>query len=416
MFFSYSLGLTERSPEIIQHAALDAIVSHPEFIKKLDVDFQNEFYSFDETAWIQALQSLDQQRLEHLCGFFRSFYSHFMQEREALPKSYLTLAAHLCSLTTKLLLSDCQRNPVCNLDAANPWMFKLYIDLRMWEAVQMQDETLPAPDLETLLPEVKKRCLKLYPPGLTLDDMTAENEYAVCDKVRMRNLLPDNQKDLKKGEEEIIDEFEFSPAATRQALIGLLHFIDVRARYVRGYNTAVAECSDMTQQIYNYLSGFVEMGDVPITKDNALEYLFEVKLFDLLTEVWNSNYHVEYAYSGFHFGYIGFGKFYFPRTTFELRKKILKLCPHLKSYEALTVSVNPQKVKDEKDQTTPGAWVDESEMLRQVCAAEMMQDAQDLSDAMNRSSLKGIIVGSRGISGAGKQRVPCNNSFAFNHL
>ena len=158
----------------------------------------------------------------------------------------------------------------------------------------------------------------------------------------------------------------------------------------------------MTQQIYNYLSGFVEMGDMPITKDNALEYLFEIKLFDLLTEVWNSNYHVEYEYAGFHFGYIGFGQFYFPRTTFELRKKILKLCPNLKSYEALTVSVNPQKVKDEKDQTTPGAWVDESETLRQKCIAELLQNARHLSDLMDQSPLKGIIIGARGISGAGK--------------
>ena len=235
LLFSYYLGLTERSPAILQHASLDDIVSHPEFIMKLDVDFQKELYSVDETAWIQAMQSLDQQRLEHICGLFRSMYSHFLQKKETLPKSYLSLAAHLCSLTTKLLLSA-QRNPVYNLDAANPWMFKLYIDLRKWEAFQMQDEALAAPDLETLLPEVKKRCLKLLPHGFTLEDITAENEYAICDEVRMRNLLPANQGDVKKGEE-IIDEFEFSPVATRWALLGLLHFFDVRARFVRGYNT-----------------------------------------------------------------------------------------------------------------------------------------------------------------------------------
>lgn len=377
--FSYSLGFTERSPAILQYTTLDDIM-------KLDGDFQNELDSVDETAWMQAIQSLDHQRLEHLCVLFRSMYSHFLQQ-----KSDLSLASHLCSMTTKLLLSI-QKNPVYNLDAANTWMFKLYIDLKKWE----QDDALAA-----LLPEVKRRCLKLLPQGFTLEDITPANEHAICNMVRMRNLLPNNQRDLKKGKE-ITDEFEFSPVATRRAFLGLLNFFDDRARFLRGYKIAIAESSDMVQQIYNYLSGFVEMGDVPITKENALEYLFLIKLFDQLMEVWNSNYHVEYKYEGFKFGYIGFGQFYFPRTTFELRKKILKLCPNLKSYEALTVSVNPQKVKDEKDQTTPEAWVDESETFRQICTAELLENARHLSDLMNQSPLNGIIVGTRGISGAGK--------------
>jgi hypothetical protein len=56
----------------------------------------------------------------------------------------------------------------------------------------------------------------------------------------MRNLLPVNQKDVKKGEK-ILDEFEFSPVAMRGALLGLLHFFDYRARYIRGYNTAISD-------------------------------------------------------------------------------------------------------------------------------------------------------------------------------
>lgn len=400
LYFSYSFGLSEKCPSIIQRAALDDIVSDPDFIRQLDIDVQNEFYSLDEAAWIEAMHSLDQQQLEQLCVLFRSMSNHFLQNKESLPKLHFDLAAHLCSLTTKQMLSV-QKNPVYNLDAVNPWYFKLYIDLRKWQVLQMQDKTLPGPDLETLLPEVQKLCSKLLPQGFSLDDVTEENEYAICHEVRMRNLLPTNRGDKKKGEE-IFDEFEFSPAQTRQALMGLLHFIDVRARYLRGYEVTINKDGDMTQRIYNYLSGYIELSDIPITKENALEYLFLIKLFDLMTEVWNSNYHVEYSYAGFHFGYIGSGQFYFPNTTFELRKKILKLCPTLKSYEALTVSTHPQKVKDEKDYETSGAWVDESETLRQKCIDGLLESALHLSNLMGQSPLQGIIVGARGISGAGK--------------
>lgn len=401
LYFSYYLGLSESSPPILQHADLNAIASHPEFSSELDTFFQNELFYMDETEWIQAIKKLDQQRLEHICGLFRSFYRLFLQTREALPESYVTLAAHLSSITTKVLLSA-QKNANLNLDAINPWIFRLYIDLKKWEEFHRQDEALVTPEHQKLLPIVQKRCLKLLPQVFTLDDVTEENEYAICEEVRMRNLLSTNQGDSDRGEE-IFDEFEFSPVAMRREFIGILNFFDDRARFARGYHVAVKEAGEMTQQIYNYLSGYVEMSDVPITEDNALDYLLEIKLFDILAEMWNSHIHIDYEYfGGIHFGYIGFGEFYFPRTTYELRKKILKLCPNLKSYEALTISVKPEKVRDEKDQTTPGAWVEESESLRQMCIADLLKSAQHLSDMMEQSPLKGIVVGTRGISGAGK--------------
>jgi hypothetical protein len=401
LLFSYYFGLSNRSPPILQHVDLDAFVSHPEFSSELDLFFQNEFSFVDETAWIQALQKLDQQRLEHICGLFRSFYRLFLQSREVLPNSYASLAAHLNNIITKILLSA-QKKADYNLDAINPWMFRLYIDLKNWGVLQMQDETLETPDLQRLLPKVQSQCLRLLPPAFALEDITEENEYAVCEEVRMRNLLPTHQGDLDRGEE-IVDEFEFSPLIMRRAFIDLLNFFDDRADFVRGYHLAVKECNEKTQQIYNYLSGYVEMSEIPITKENALDYLLKIKLFDILADVWNSHTHVDYEYfGGIHFGYIGFGQFYFQRTTYELRKKILKLCPTIHSYEALTLSVNPHKVQDEKEQTTPDGWVDESETLRQMCIADLLKSAQNLSDVMNQSPLKGIIVGTRGISGVGK--------------
>jgi len=401
LFFSYYLGLSDRLPPALQHTNLHEIVSHSEFISALDDHFQKEFFLVDETVWIRAIQELDQQRLEHICVLFRCFYRLFLQNRESLPEFYVSLAAHLSNITTKIMLSA-QKNPGLNLDAINPWMFKLYIDLKKWEALQKEDKTLMAPEFHTLLPILQERCLRFMPNAFTLEDVVEENEYAICKAVRKKNLLPTHQGNWDKGEE-IIDEFEFSPSVMRKDFLHIADFFDNRARYIKGYRVAIYEKSEMVEGIYNYLSGFVEMSDVPITEDNALDYLLLIKLFDLMAEVWNSHYHVDYeCNAGIHYGMRGFGQFYFPRTTYELRKKILKLCPQIKSYEALTVSLNPQKVRDEKEDITPGGWIDESETLRQMCVDDLLKKAQHLSYMMEQSPLKEIVVGTRGISGAGK--------------
>lgn len=402
LFFSYSLGLSDSSPSILQHSTLSAILSDSEITSKLDSSMQKEFAVVDEEAWVQAIQPLDQQRIEHICMFFRTFYHFFLQNREALPRFYLSLAANLNSLTTKIFLTMNRANDNFNLDAVHPWMFRLYIDLKKWEILKQQEPSITTPDLVTLLPQMQRECLRLMPHPYTLEEITEENEYEICQKVRMRNLLPTIQGDLNKGEK-IIDEFEFSPAAMRHAFIGILYFFDDRARFANGFDVAIKQSNEVTQQIYNYLSGYVEMDALPITEDNALKYLLYIKLFDAMTEVWNSHYHVDYEYfGGIYVGFRGFNQFYFPRSTFELRKHILQLCPLLKSFEALTVSVNPQKVRDEKDQINPEAWVDESDKLRQKCVEDLRSNAQYLSDMMDQSPLKGKIVGTRGISGCGK--------------
>lgn len=401
LYFSYYLGLTDCLPPILQYDNLEAIASDPEFSTYVDTLFENAFIYIDETAWIFEMQKLDHQRLENICNFFRCFYRRFLQHKDTLPKFYKSLAAHLCGITTKVFLS-LQANGNYNFDAINPWMFKLYIDLKKWDKLIQQDNDPVFPDLSTLLLIVQKKCLNLLPVTFTLEEITEENEFAICEEVRMKNLLPHNQSNLDKGEE-IIDEFEFSPVAIRKALIYILDFFDHKARFAKGYYVGFKEFKEITQQIYNYLSGYMEMDEMSINENNALEYLFEVKLFDLIMQVWNSHYHVDYEYyGGMHYGYIGFDKFYFPRSTYELRKHILKMCPHLYSYEAFTISVNPEKVRDEKDETTPCGWVEESEKLRQRCIDDLLISAQYLSEMMAKSPLQGIIVGTRGISGAGK--------------
>lgn len=401
LYFSYYLNLSESVPAILQQNDLNSIVCNPEFYSELDRLFHKELFTFDELLWIQAIQKLDQQRLHDICTFFRSFYRFILENRESFSDAYLSLASSLIKVTTEIMLSS-QKRADYNLDAINPWMFKLYNDIKKCEKLEMKDKVYPNPDTGTLFLEVKNQCLKLLPDSHALKDITEENEFIICEKVRMRNLLPSIQKDLSTGEK-IIDEFEFSPLAMRKAFIGLLNFFDDRARFLRGDYIAVKDSDEKIQQIYNYLSGYIDIDELPINKDNALDYLLEIKLFDLLADVWNSHYHVDYEYyGGMHFGYIGFDQFYFLRTTYELRKKILKICPGLKSYEALTISVNPDAIREEKDNVTSGAWMDEFEILRQDCIEDLLKKAQYLSAMMEQSSLKSIIVGTRGVSAAGK--------------
>jgi len=392
LFFSYYLGLSDRLPPVLQYANLHEIVSHSEFISALDVHFQKEFFLVDETVWIRAIQELEHQHLEHICVLFRCFYRLFLQNRDSLPEFYVSLAAHLSNITTKVMLSV-QKKPDLNLDAINPWMFKLYIDLKRWEALRKEDKTLPAPEFHTLLPILQEQCLRLLPSAFTLEDIAEGNEYAICEGVRMRNLLPINQWRVDR-DQEIWDEFQSCPQVRRRELGYFLNFFSHRTHFVMGYELDVEGNGSMIEQIHNYLSGYVEMSDIPVIEDNALDYLRFIKIFD-------------------HAGYIGFNRFYYPRTTYELRKQILKLAPHLKTYEVLTVSLNSQKVRDERDEITPGAWVDESESLRQICIDDLLKRAQHLSDMMEQSPLKGIVVGTRGISGAGKSTFLKGNILPF---
>lgn len=385
LFFAYYFGFNDSSPSILHHANLKTIV--------FDSNVALEFETFikkglNETEWIRALQKLDQQRLEHICGLFRSFYRLLLQNRNSLPEIYVSLAAHLSSIITQALLTA-QENGNHHLDAINPWMFKLYLDLKS------------RPFESFFLPKVQERCLKLLPRNFNLEDISEENEFKVCEAVRMRNLMPHNQGDLSKGKD-IFEEFEFNEYDMRRAFINLMQFLGNRVRFAKGEQVSVEASQGVTQKLYNYLSGFIEMNDMSMTEDNALDYLLEIKLFDLLVEVWNSHYPIDIDLGKYHFGFRSFDQFYFPRTTYELRKRILKLCPYLKSYEALTTSLDPDRINEAKEQTTPNGWIEEEKKARQLCIDEFLKNAHSLFDIKEQSPLSNLVIGVRGVSAAGK--------------
>lgn len=362
LYLSYSLGLRNSSFTILQHNNLEDIVSDSNLMLELDHFFQKEFFFIDETLWLQKIEKLDQQKIEHICIFFRSFYQTFLQNRKGLSSLYISLAAHLSSITTKILLLA-QSKANNNLDAIHPWMFKLFIDLKKWEMLQQQDQSFVTPDLATLLPQVQKECFWLLPSSYQLEDIREENEYTLCEKVRMRNLLSSPSENLEK-KEKMIEEFEFNPIAIREAFIDILHFFDKRASFLKGHHIAIQESNELIQHIYNYLSGYIELDALSITQDNALNYLLYIRNFDAIMEMWSPYYHVDDDYfGGIYFDFIGFDQFYFPRITFELRKYILKFCPFLESFKTLTTSVNPIKDDEEKSKSIQKLKYD-SEKLR----------------------------------------------------
>lgn len=389
LFFSYCLGISENSPPILHHTDLETIAYDPDLNLEFESFLEQELFA-NEEAWVRAMRNLGQQHLEDVCNVFRSFYTLLLQNRDSLSQAHISLAIHLNGIITKLLLSA-QRNVNNNLDAANPWMFRLYIDQKKWEILK-HDETFP---------KVQQQCLRLLPPGFNLEDIAEENESEICKLVRMRNLLPTNKEDLAKGEE-IVEEFAFSFHEMRANFIDIMNFLDDRVRFARGAQVFFSLSDQVTQQIYNYLSGYIELNDMSMTEDNVLKYLLQVKLFDRLVEAWNTGYDVEIDIATYHYAFRSNNQFYFPRTTFELRKRILKLYPYLKSYEALTVSLNPDKILDAKDQMDPGSWMEESERDRQLCIDELLKNAQYLYEMKKQSPLSNLIVGTRGISASGK--------------
>ena len=89
------------------------------------------------------------------------------------------------------------------------------------------------PEFHTLLPILQERCLKLLPNAFTLDDIVEENEDAICEAVRKKNLLPTHQGNWNKGEE-IIDEFEFSPIHYAKRLLSHFRFFRQQSSLYQG--------------------------------------------------------------------------------------------------------------------------------------------------------------------------------------
>jgi len=403
LFFGYALGLNDSCPTILQYEeGLEDLISSPTFNSEINDSFQKEFESVDEIAWIQAIEKLDRKRLDHVCWLFRSMSLFFLHNQESLPKPHLSLGAHLCNILTKVVISA-KSNKNSHMDAINAWIFRLYIDLKKWEVLHKADPSHSTPEIEILLPALQSHCLKLMPQGLSLEDITEQNEFAICEKVRMRNLTPTHQEDFQRDVAralQIIYEFEFRPYAIKIGFDYVDRFLLDRVDFAHGYSSEIKEFGDVTQQIYNYISGYIELSDIIITEENAREYLIEAKLFDIIVELWNAFYPEDNTYTGWRLG--GYDRFYFPKTTYELRKSILKLCPQLKSYEVFTTSLNPEKIRDATEEMGQDGWLNESETLRQMCISNHLKNAQHLSEVMEHSPLQGIIVGTRGISGAGK--------------
>lgn len=413
LLFSYSFGFDESAPAILQHEDLDALASNPQFSSEVDSCFQKAFSTIDEAAWVEKLLKVQQNSKSHntdhltislhqVCGLLRSIYAFFLNNRDSLPASYEAIGVHLCNITTKVVLQT-QRNPNAHIDGANVRLFQSYIDLKKWG---------PLCD-PLLLPLVETQCFKLMS---CLEDITEENEFAICEAVRMRNLIPANEGNWKKGEE-ILDEFLFSQSEIQELLLDLYRFFNQMARFGRGYETYIDDLiEDWSFQIYNYVSGYIEMNDLPITQDNALEYLFRIKVFDIAAAMWNSHYPVKLPGGSLPRDHSPFDRFYFPKSTFKLRKHILKMCPHLRSYEVFTNSINPDTLRHEKEEDlTPDGWISESELLRQACVDELLQKASKLSEIMEQSPLQGVIVGTRGISGAGKSTFVRKNILSLLH-
>lgn len=400
LLFSYSLGFSERAPAILQHEELDALASDSEFCSEVDSCFRNTFTTIDEDAWIEKLLLVQQNSKSHdtnhhtislhqVCGLLRSIYCFFLNNSDSLPTYYEVIASHLCNINTKVVL-ETQKNPNAHIDGANVRLFQAYIDLKKWGSIC-------DPSLISL---VETRCLKLMQP---LDDINEKTEFEICEAARMRNLIYTNQGDWKRGEE-IFNEFSFSHGEIQDLLLNLYRFLNEMARFGRGYETYVDDLiKDWCFQIYNYVSGYIELSDLPITQENALEYLFRIKAFDIATALWNSHYHpIKLPGGRLPQDHSPFDQFNFPRSTYEIRKHILKICPQLRSYEVFTNSINPDKLRDEKETLRPDDWISESELLRQACVFELLQKALKLSEMMEQSPLQGIVVGTRGISGAGK--------------
>lgn len=139
-------------------------------------------------------------------------------------------------------------------------------------------------------------------------------------------------------------------------------------------------------RLHNYMRGLVQVEELGLRPDNALEMLTHIKLFDWAIALNNaSDFNVNY-----------------PRTSFEIKSKILQLCPQLKSWEVFMKTVFPQKMRQLPAWLDANNWPTEHMALKAKTVANQYILARSLAERLGASEPAGRIIAVRGNSGCGK--------------
>lgn len=392
LLFSYYFGMKDRCPDFLNLEMMDDLLQHPQLISSIESSFEEVCRQLNPQQWSRLIADLDDFEFVIICKCFHSTLRNILQLTNiSNPYSmelYILLAEKLCVINAQTLLAV-QTNPNFDLTAINLLLIKVYLDLKEWVKRKVSYDVNLNQTISCLIADLQERCRPLIPESTRIEEVNSFEEVKkICLYQRTRILHRTSKTNVERGKE-LSAEFDYSPFELKSQQVTFGQFLSDKRASAQKWRSTYRHSDIHCNQIYNYLCGYSRLGDLTITTENAAEYLKAVKLFDLILALLNS-----------HHPY----KIYFSRSTFDIRKKILELCLNLKSYEAFTMTLNPQKMREDQYLADPRSWISESAAYRTASSVNQLICSQTLSNQMSISPLGRRLIAARGIAGAGKSR------------
>jgi hypothetical protein len=410
---AYFLGITPHSPDLSIFETLDDLYRRPDLSKEVEHDFFICASHLNIPAWIDALSKLNAHELPEIVkrlDAFRGAINKLLQNSAVLLPAvdrnrYLTLHDNLFCIIIESLLKV-NKDPNMDLDSINQLLVLAYENVK--DPLQWIAGHSPSSRLLNAMPRLEHACQRLMIIFLKHNEAQGNLDAQELRCSIQRSTWNDTKTEDLERMYTILNGV--NPLSEEdKTLFGNVSLFMQEKRwmaYGQKYNFFNPISPPYYNQIYNYLRGYVELNDLPIAKENAREYLKWAKVFDLVLLLQNSTNEIRMQYiGGIRIKILHYGKVQFPRSTFEIRKKILQLCPDVTTIEGFILTRYQTEMQDQRHLENLSNWLPESAEHSQRAIDWQLTGARQLADRMSQTELKTKIIAGRGMSGSGKSTI-----------
>jgi hypothetical protein len=412
---AYSIGFKRYSPDLSHLKTLEDLYHHSDQSKEVEIEFFELANQLDTQQWTHRLIKLDDGDLYELFKTWFSFRRCITQLLQnpavKLPISEREFWQHFSDQLTLIMidtLAVTSKNPNYDLDAINHLILKLHGAIEEEQKSKMRNDS-PSRSLLTAMNRLQHSCNRLMTIFLRHSQVQGQADAKEFrESIRTSTYYEKTTEDLERAN---IILNGLNPLSTDDKVLfgSISNFLqEKRWRAYRNHKArgAFLNANIYCNQIYNYLRGYVELEDLPIHAENVREYLKWIKTFDLVLMFQNSTTQTHLRYgNGIRIQYRHYGKVEFPRTTHEIRKKLLALCPDLTTLEAFILTRHPEEMKSQPHAEKLSNWTPESAVHSQRVIDRQLSAAGHLAERMSHTELKSKIIAGRGISGSGKSTI-----------
>jgi hypothetical protein len=382
---AYYLGLRTESPDLSKFDKLPNLYHRPDLTKEIERDFMEFAASMSVESWLLELQKLTDKQLfelvKSLMAFSRCLDTLLRDSHAGLsPKEravYVRLRDSLHQICKDSLLKA-SHNPNFDLDAIHHLLVKVNGNTN--DPSYSQNPKAPNLDFEDSI--CATGCQHLM--RIFQRDIQEQNHVDPHEKPHVASVVHKIGEDTERTHT-ILKALHLQTDHDKMLFIQLAKLLRQRNVVYRN-KTDFFIVHPFVYQIYNYLRGYVSLSDLPIKRDNVQKYLNMLKYFDLLILHQNIQN-------------IPF------KTTNEIRKKLLQLCPNLTTIEAFILTRNQEEMKDQGHLENLANWTPESAAHSRRAIEKQLAAAAELAKEMSQTELKTKIIAGRGISGSGKSTI-----------